>query len=268
MSGEGSRLANGRRGRHRARRRARGTHVVLGAAAVLAGAMVSPSIQDRGVGGGDRVEGAIPPTGEFSPPSLAPPAQQRVTGRRLRRLSFDEVAVRVPQEGPATFRVARASADVATVVADVLYSVEVEDGLPFVLSDTGAAIAATLDDPRGWSGVLGTSMRRVDSDPEVRVLIATPGTTDELCAPLATQGRVSCRNGSLVVLNARRWASAVAHYRSRVSAYRKYLVNHEFGHALGQSHVGCPNAGEPAPVMQQQTYGLDGCRANAWPTVA
>lgn len=53
--------------------------------------------------------------------------------------------------------------------------------------------------------------------------------------------------------------------RRSLHDYRHDVINHEAGHWLGLVHVGCPGAGEPAPVMQQQSIGLDGCDANVWP---
>jgi hypothetical protein len=76
---------------------------------------------------------------------------------------------------------------------------------------------------------------------------------------------VSCRNGDLVVINARRWAYGIEAYGDDLAAYRQYVVNHEMGHSIGFGHVGCPGPGEAAPVMLQQTYGLQGCRPNPWP---
>ncbi len=256
-------------GRVGARRRARPVGAVAGVVLVLAGALASSSlpIDATGSGQGSGKESAGGST--ISPAGLPEPLfQRRIAGRRLQELSSRELATLVQPDGPGTFRVARASTAADPAVVDVRYTVEVENGLPFGLSDTAAVISSTLRDAKGWSAVLGVSLERVDAGADLRVLVATPMTTDELCSPLATKGRVSCRNGGLVVLNARRWAAGVSHYNGAVPLYRRYLINHEVGHALGQQHAECPGTGEPAPVMQQQTYGLDGCRANAWPSVA
>ena len=100
---------------------------------------------------------------------------------------------------------------------------------------------------------------------ELHAYIVTPGTTDELCAPLQTQGEVSCQNGDRVVLNAKRWVRGADAYGRDLVGYRRYLVNHEFGHYIGYGHVQCPGRGKPAPVMMQQTKGLDGCTPVSWP---
>jgi hypothetical protein len=46
--------------------------------------------------------------------------------------------------------------------------------------------------------------------------------------------------------------------------YRRYLVLHECGHALGLGHQKC-RPGSPAPIMLQHSLGLKGCDPNLWP---
>lgn len=145
------------------------------------------------------------------------------------------------------------------------YRVEVEDGLAFDGTEFAAAVHATLSDPRGWA-TDGHVFQRVDTDgADFRVILASPALTDQLCAPLQTRGQVSCRNGEMVVLNALRWATGVEDYGADLASYREYLVNHEVGHRLGRNHVDCPGAGQPAPIMMQQTYGVGDCTPNPWP---
>ena len=110
------------------------------------------------------------------------------------------------------------------------------------------------------------SLRRVNL-PTFAPPLASPATTYPLCAPVETRGRVSCRNGSDVVINAWRWVHGAVTYDERLTAYCRYVVNHEVGHALGHGHAICAVPDRRAPVMMQQTLGFQGCRPNPWPAV-
>ncbi|WP_410812566.1 DUF3152 domain-containing protein [Micromonospora sp. 067-2] len=137
-------------------------------------------------------------------------------------------------------------------------------GLP--VAEVAEMISATLDDPRGWTAGGAWRLRRVgaDSPADFTIYLATPGTRDKLCQD-RPDGYTSCRNGNRVVVNVARWVKGVPGYGASLDAYRQYMINHEVGHRLGFGHERCPAPGRPAPTMQQQTLGLHGCTANAWP---
>jgi hypothetical protein len=147
------------------------------------------------------------------------------------------------------------------------YTVEVEQGVPVNPAVLASVVDATLSDKRSWVGE-GYTFQRVTSGAGHRILLAAPATVDRLCAPLDTGGEVSCRNGGYVVLNAKRWLIGAATYGPDLANYRRYMINHEVGHALGHGHLQCPGPGRLAPVMLQQTLGLHGCLPNPWPAAS
>ena len=148
------------------------------------------------------------------------------------------------------------------------YVLRVEGGTGVDGAAAAATIQGVLNDDRGWRGTEGVSFEQVD-DPaaaDFTLSIATPTTTDALCAPLETIGMWNCRNGTNVVLNSDRWTYGSPTFSS-VDAYHVYEINHEVGHFLGHEHEYCAGAGLTSPVMAQQSRTREGgCTENGWPT--
>ena len=87
------------------------------------------------------------------------------------------------------------------------YVLRVEGGTSVDAAAAAVVVENVLNDDRGWRGTEGVSFEQVD-DPaaaDFTLSIATPTTTDALCAPLETIGMWNCRNGTNVVLNSDRW---------------------------------------------------------------
>lgn len=146
------------------------------------------------------------------------------------------------------------------------FRVEVEEGLDMDPACFGLAVESTLWDPRSWGGTGEIAFARVDGPRyDVRIILASPDTTDDLCRPLRTGGTLSCRRGDRIIVNFWRWQNGAGAFNGDLTGYRHYLINHEFGHALGRGHRSCPGPDRLAPVMMQQTKGVASCLPNGWP---
>ncbi|PZG11765.1 hypothetical protein C1I95_26940 [Micromonospora craterilacus] len=175
-----------------------------------------------------------------------------------------------PSTGAGSFVVAGGESPVQGLDGPLArYRVAVEQGAGQDADAFAADVDAVLADPRSW---IGSSELRVQRIAEAEradftVYLATPVTSEAMCAEggLSTDGYTSCRLPGKVIINLARWLEAVPDYGAPLAVYRAYVVNHEVGHEFGKGHEACPVPGGPAPVMQQQTYGLAGCLANAWP---
>lgn len=252
------------RGRRRLARQAPHTARVLGLAALLTGTLIGVPIAS--LIDFDTARSGAAPTAERSPQTAtalptprasaaaeAPSAEIRRTGSPRRAERTVPVPDTIPESGPGTFRVAPAvreeTGDVTT------YRVEVEHGLPFAPAQVATFVEETLSDWRGWSGTAGHRLVRVQGGADLRIVLASPATADELCAPLDIEGRLSCRNGSNVVINAWRWRHGAESYDNALIAYRRYVVNHETGHALGYRHADCPAAKSLRPSCSNRRSG-------------
>jgi hypothetical protein len=148
----------------------------------------------------------------------------------------------------------------------VYYHVETRGRITASLADFRRLANATLNDPRGWRST-GIAFREVRSGGSMTLVLAEASRVPGFSSVCSSSW--SCRVGRYVIINQTRWQNASPawwlHHGS-LRGYRHLVVNHETGHWLGHGHRGCPAAGALAPVMQQQSKALGGCRINPWPT--
>ncbi|MFE0592332.1 DUF3152 domain-containing protein [Micromonospora echinospora] len=248
-------------GRRRSRPRALLAVLVAVAAAL---ALLWSATTSTGLGPWGRTEGSgvpAPGSGPSTEPDDRPTAARSDHGEQRR--AADEAG---------RFVTAAGGTPVAGTDGPVhRYRVDVEAGTGQDPADFADAVDATLADPRSWIASGELRVQRVaGSEPaDFTVYLATAATSERMCAEggLHTAGYTSCRLPGKVIINLDRWLTAVPDYAAPLGVYRAYVINHEVGHEFGELHEACPGPGRPAPVMQQQTYGLAGCVANAWPYV-
>ncbi|MGJ9411129.1 DUF3152 domain-containing protein [Aeromicrobium sp. CF4.19] len=146
----------------------------------------------------------------------------------------------------------------------VTYSV-VNDGSRLDMALTRKRLAAIYEDARGWRRG-AVKFKQVKSGGHFTVVMAKASRVPRYSSACSTKW--SCRVGRNVIINEARWRTSTRAWRAAgksITSYRHMVVNHETGHWFGKGHVGCVGRGRAAPIMQQQSKGLQGCKPNPWP---
>ena len=125
-----------------------------------------------------------------------------------------------------------------------------------------ALVAATYADPRGWLRA-HHRFRAVRHGGAFTVVLAQSRTMRSFSSTCSSS--YSCRIGRYVVINAARWVHGSPFFTGSLLDYRQMVIDHETGHWLGLGHAYCHRSGALAPVMQQQSKGMQGCLPNPWP---
>jgi hypothetical protein len=221
---------------------------------------------------GSSASGAAAPVSTTSVPTVesAPsaPAEGDVDASLAPQVLGEETYV---EKGAGTLSVVDGSSEAKGTGPVKRFIVELEDGIHVDGPEFATAVATTLGDPRSWGSGGKMSFQRVGAAEaaagtfDFKVALVSPGHMETYCPGVGTGGYTSCRYGDRAVINLARWATAVPDYQGDIATYRLYVINHEVGHVLGHGHEKCPGPGRVAPVMQQQTLGLQGCVKNAWP---
>ena len=134
------------------------------------------------------------------------------------------------------------------------------------LNEFKSIVNATLNDSRGWTR-LGVSFSQVESGGDFTVFLSEASQMTSFSAT-GCDATYSCNVGSAVIINQDRWVGSAPSWTGAggdLASYRQMVINHETGHWLGHGHRTCSGAGQPAPVMQQQSISMQGCATNAWP---
>lgn len=145
------------------------------------------------------------------------------------------------------------------------YSIESRGGITTDIETFAALAAETLADSKGWLRA-GAIFTRVESGGDFRLILATAAQVGAASPTCSTKW--SCRAGKLVLINEDRWTGATDSWNTAGGSLRDYrhmVINHEVGHFIGNGHKSCPGVGQLAPVMQQQSIDLQGCKHNPWP---
>ena len=203
---------------------------------------------------GRPIKGATAAAYELRPADLGQRLRVEVT---VRREGYQPAVAASDPTGRVRHRV--------PVRRSVTYRVETRGTITAGLAQFKRQVQQTYEDPRGWRSA-GIAFRPVRRGGTFTVVLAEASWVPRFSPVCSAEW--SCRVGRYVIINQTRWLNATDSWNQHgqtLRGYRHMVLNHETGHWLGHGHLGCSGRGRLAPVMMQQSKGLDGCRHNPWP---
>jgi hypothetical protein len=175
-------------------------------------------------------------------------------------LSAQKIAATVPKPAPAVQ--SPATATKRTITYDITSRGTIHGDLP----EFRRIVSETLNDSRGWNRA-NVTFKEVTTGAMLHIILASGSSVK--AASSGCSALLSCRVGSLVLINDDRWQLGSDSYNSLglpLLSYRQMVINHEVGHYLGHDHITtCENGTNLAPVMLQQSTGLRNCKPSSWP---
>lgn len=149
----------------------------------------------------------------------------------------------------------------------VTYSITVKGSPSSDLQEFRKMASETLNDTRGWMRA-GVWFQEVSSGGDFNLTLSEAKYMTNFSSVCSADW--SCRVGSSVIINDDRWTNATDSWNGaggNLRDYRHMVINHEVGHFLGHADnvPVCSGTGNLAPLMQQQSMSLRGCKFNPWP---
>lgn len=175
-------------------------------------------------------------------------------------------AVSMPKIATPAWLSAQGMQSQAAAAREVTYQVAAKGAISSSLEEFATQVSQTLNSPEGWAR-LGIRFVQVESGGQFTAWLSEASQVPSF-APGGCDAIVSCTVGNNVIINETRWLNGSDAWNGAGGSLRNYrhmVVNHETGHWLGHGHEYCAGAGQPAPVMQQQTIDMQGCTPNPWP---
>lgn len=160
---------------------------------------------------------------------------------------------------------AKTGQHVRSVRKTVTYSVKTRGNVTASLTTFKKLAQQTYDDPRGWRA-MGVKFKRVSKGGDFTLVLSQASKVPSFSSVCSST--YSCRVGRNVIINQTRWQQATPTWNAKKGSLRNYrhmVINHETGHWFERGHASCGGKGRLAPVMQQQSKGLQGCKINPWP---